>query len=130
MTWMRETPYSLHYYPVMETSQDTQGNDLGHSKNVKDWAIRRRVPKAACKQMLTQVGHGTVSETAKASVTDEGLTSQRLLKVQSSPLGNMGEKSNPGVDWHIPIDVLQTILVHTYCIFSIFYIFPGFPRKI
>ena len=78
MTWLRETPYSLHYFPTMETSQGIQGNDLGHSNNVKDWAIRRRVPKPV------MIGHGTVSETAKASVTDEGLISLRLLKVQSN----------------------------------------------
>ena len=78
MTWLRETPYSLHYYLCMETYKGIQGNDLGHSKNVKDWAIRRRVPKAA------MIGNGTVSETAKASVLNEGLISQRVLKVQSS----------------------------------------------
>ena len=78
MTWLRETPYSLHYYPIVETHQGIQGNDLGHSNNVKDWAIRRRVPKSA------MIGYGTVSETAKASVTYEGLISLRLLKVQSS----------------------------------------------
>jgi hypothetical protein len=78
MTWLRETPYSLHYYPTMETLMGIQGNDLGHSNNVKDWAIRRRVPKPVL------IGYGTVSETAKASVTYEGLISQRLLKVQST----------------------------------------------
>jgi hypothetical protein len=80
MTWLRETPYSLHYYPSVETQQGIQGNDLGHSKNVKDWAIRRRVPKAA------MIGNGTVSETAKASVFNDGLINPRTLKVQSSPL--------------------------------------------
>ena len=83
MTWLRETPYSLHYYSSVETQKRIQGNDLGQSKNVKDWAIRRRVPKAA------MIGNGTVSETAKASVINEGLINQRLLKVQSSLLGNM-----------------------------------------
>jgi hypothetical protein len=34
------------------------------------------------------IGYGSVSETAKASVTYEGLISQRLLKVQSSLLRN------------------------------------------
>ncbi len=78
MTWLRETPYSLHYYLFVETQKGIQDNDLGQSKNVKDWAIRRRVPKAA------MIGYGTVSETAKASVTNEGLINLRLLKVQSS----------------------------------------------
>ena len=82
MTWLRETPYSLHYYSSVETQKRIQGNDLGHSKNVKDWAIRRRVPKAA------MIGNGTVSETAKASVFNEGLINLRMLKVQSSLLGN------------------------------------------
>jgi len=67
----------------METCKKIQGNDLGHRKNVKDWAIRRRVPNAA------MIGNGTVSETAKASVINEGLINLRLPKVQSSLLGNM-----------------------------------------
>ena len=83
MTWLRETPYSLHYYSSVETQKRIQGTDLGHSKNVKDWAIRRRVPKAA------MIGNGTVSETAKASVINEGLINLRLPKVQSILLGNM-----------------------------------------
>jgi hypothetical protein len=82
MTWLRETPYSLHYYPSVETQKDIQGNDLGYSKNVKDWAIRRRIPKAA------MIGNGIVSETAKASVFNEGLINLRMLKVQSSLPGN------------------------------------------
>ena len=60
-----------------------QGNDLGHSKNAKDWAIRRRGPKSA------MIGYGSVSETAKASVTNEGLISPRLLEVQSNFPGNL-----------------------------------------
>ena len=83
MTWLRETPYSLCYYPSMETCKKIQDNDLGHSKNAKDWAIRRRVSKAA------MIGYGTVSETAKASVINEGLINLRLPKVQSILLGNM-----------------------------------------
>ena len=75
----------------LETYRGIQGNDLGHSKNAKDWAIRRRVPKAA------MIGNGTVSETAKVSVFNEGLISPRMLKVQSSnyrkiidPAGRVG----------------------------------------
>jgi hypothetical protein len=90
MTWLRETPYSLHYDSFMETCKKIQGNDLGHRKNVKDWAIRRRVPNAA------MIGNGTVSETAKASVINEGLINQRLPKVQSSLLGNMEENTTWG----------------------------------
>ena len=62
----------------METYTGIQGNDLGHSKNAKDWAIRRREPKPA------MIGYGSVSETAKISVIDEGLINLRLLKVQST----------------------------------------------
>jgi hypothetical protein len=69
----------------LETDRGIQGNDLGHSKNAKDWAIRRRVPKAA------MIGYGTVSETAKVSVFDEGLINLRMLKVQSSLHINMGD---------------------------------------
>jgi hypothetical protein len=74
----------------METCKEIQGNDLGYSKNAKDWAIRRRVPKAA------MIGNGTVSETAKASVFNEGLINLRMLKVQSSLLGNMEGKDHSG----------------------------------
>jgi hypothetical protein len=91
MTWLRETPYSLHYYLSVETQSGIQGNDLGHSKNVKDWAIRRRVPTAA------MIGHGTVSETAKASVFNEGLINLRMLKVQSSLLGNKKDSAWGGL---------------------------------
>jgi len=90
MTWLRETPYSLHYDLLVETHEEIQGNDLGQRKNVKDWAIRRRVPKAA------MIGNGTVSETAKASVINEGLINLRLPKVQSVLLGNMEGSSSWG----------------------------------
>jgi hypothetical protein len=83
MTLLRETPYSLYYYPVVETQLGIQDNDLGQSKNVKDWAIRRRVPNVA------MIDNGTVSETAKALVIYDGLINLRLLKVQSSFYGNM-----------------------------------------
>ena len=90
MTWLRETPYSLHYDLLVETLEEIQGNDLGQRNNVKDWAIRRRVSKAA------MIGYGTVSETAKASVINEGLINLRLLKVQSSLLGNMEDHTTWG----------------------------------
>jgi hypothetical protein len=74
----------------METCKEIQGNDLGYSKNAKDWAIRRRVSKAA------MIGYETVSETAKASVFNEGLINLRMLKVQSSLLGNMEDHTTWG----------------------------------
>jgi 2-methylaconitate cis-trans-isomerase PrpF len=83
MTWLRETPYSLCYYTLLERVRQIQGNDLGYSKNAKDWAIRRRVPKAA------MIGHGTVSETAKALVFNDDLINLRMLKVQSILHRNM-----------------------------------------
>jgi hypothetical protein len=83
MTWLRETPYSLHYDLVHESAREIQGNDLGQRKNVKDWAIRRRVPT------VVMIDHGTVSETAKASVFDEDLINLRMLKVQSILQGNL-----------------------------------------
>ena len=82
MTWLRETPDSLCYYLLSEMVSVPQGNDLGYSKNAKDWAIRRRVPKAA------MIGHGTVSETAKALVFNDDLINLRMLKVQSNFLRN------------------------------------------
>jgi hypothetical protein len=89
MTWLRETPYSLCYYLFVETRSEPQGNDLGYSKNAKDWAIRRRVPKAVKSISLRcEVGHGTVSETAKALVFNDDLTNLRMLKVQSNFLRN------------------------------------------
>ena len=55
----------------------TQDNDLVHSNNVKDWAIRRRESKSV------MIGYDSVSETAKVSVFNEGLISLRELEVQS-----------------------------------------------
>jgi hypothetical protein len=70
MTWLRETPYSLHYDLLVETLEEIQGNDLGQRNNVKDWAIRRRVSKAT-NSLSSMIGYGTVSETAKASVIND-----------------------------------------------------------
>jgi hypothetical protein len=82
MTWLREVPDSLHNYLYWETSIGIQGNDLGYSNIVKDWIIRRREPNSV------MIGHGSVSETAKASVPNEGLINLRALKVQSILSGN------------------------------------------
>jgi hypothetical protein len=61
----------------------TRDNDLEYSKIVKDWVIRRLEPKSA------MIGYGSVSETAKVSVFNEGLISLRMLKVQSGLYGNI-----------------------------------------
>ena len=74
-----------------ETARYTRGNDLEHGKNDEDWIIRRRVPKAAMSDSMNRIpllterviGNGTVSETAKVSVFNEGLINLRMLKVQS-----------------------------------------------
>lgn len=75
----------------LETVGYTRGNNLEHGKNDEDWIIRRRVPKPV------MIGHGTVSETAKVSVSVEGLISPRMLKVQSVLLTKGGE--HHGVVW-------------------------------
>jgi len=64
----------------LETICNTQGNDLGHSKNVKDWVIRRRKPK------YDMIVYGFVSTIAKVWVSNECLINMNLLKVRSSPL--------------------------------------------
>ena len=105
MTWLRETPYSLCYSSFMETCKILQGNDLGYSKNAKDWAIRRRVSKAAksislrcdkSNSMSCEIGHETVSETAKASVFNDDLINLRMLKVQSILHRNIEENRPRG----------------------------------
>ena len=53
------------------------------------WTIRRRLPKC------DMAAYGSVSETGKVWVTDEGLASPRWLKVQSDPRGNSWDK----IDW-------------------------------
>lgn len=100
MTWLREPPDSLCYYRFVETRSVPQGNDLGYSKNAKDWEIRRRVSKAVkSTSMKCEVGHETVSETAKALVFNEDLTNLRMLKVQSVLLGNMEGKPRGGLSF-------------------------------
>ena len=109
MTWLRETPDSLCYYRLSEMISVPQGNDLGYSKNAKDWAIRRRVPKAAkstslrCNKSTSlrcEIGHGTVSETAKALVFNDDLINLRMLKVQSVLLGNIEGKPRGGLSYN------------------------------
>jgi hypothetical protein len=39
------------------------------------------------------IGYGRHSETERKSVSYEGLTIQSLLKIQSDPLGNLGDIS-------------------------------------
>ncbi len=104
MTWMRETPKSLNNYLPLETLVGIWGNDLRCSNIVKDWTIRRRDPKPV------MIGHGSVSETAKASVSDEGLISLRMLKVQSGPYRNIG-----GPPGRFGIFELSSHYAYLYC---------------
>jgi len=65
-------------------------SDIVKTKRISDmaiheWTIRRREPNSL------MIGHGSLSETAKASVNNDGLINLSLLKVQSSLLGNLKE---------------------------------------
>jgi hypothetical protein len=120
MTWLRETPYSLCYYLFVETRSVTQGNDLGYSKNAKDWEIRRRVSNAAksismrCDKSISmrcEIGHETVSETAKALVFNDDLINLRMLKVQSVFLGNMEGKWPTGRPRLFQLNTLLVIYI-------------------
>jgi DNA-directed RNA polymerase beta' subunit/intein/homing endonuclease len=76
---------------------------------VKDWAIRS----------VTSYGrladYGGHSETERVSVDNEGLAILSLLKIQSGPLGNLGEPPFDGdeMNMHLPQNVLaETELRH------------------
>ena len=74
---------------TLETLCNTQGNDLEHSKNIKDWAIRRLT------SYVHLTGYGRVSTTERVSVSNDGLVILNLLKIQSSPLGKLRGKRPP-----------------------------------
>jgi hypothetical protein len=57
-------------------------SDKVKTQRMIQWAIRRLEPNS------DMIGYGSVSETAKASVNNDGLINLSLLKVQSSLLGN------------------------------------------
>ena len=50
------------------------------------------------------VDYGGHSETAPVLVSDEGITTLSLLKIQSDPLGNMGDTSGDEMNLHMPQD--------------------------
>jgi hypothetical protein len=52
------------------------------TQRMTQWAIRRLEPNS------DMIGHGSVSETAKALANNDGLINLNLLKVQSALLGN------------------------------------------
>jgi Rad3-related DNA helicase len=53
-----------------------------NGKNVRDWTIRRRVPKSV------MAGYGAVSTIAKVLVGNDNLANLSLLKGRSTPTGN------------------------------------------
>ena len=57
-------------------------SDIVKTQRMIQWAIRRLEPNS------DMIGYGSVSETAKVSVNNEGLINPSLLKVQSSLLRN------------------------------------------
>jgi DNA-directed RNA polymerase beta' subunit len=76
---------------------------------VKDWAIRSVTSYG---RMADYGGH---SETERVLVDDEGLAILSLLKIQSGPLGNLGEPPFDGdeMNMHLPQNVLaETELRH------------------
>ena len=83
MTWLRETPYSLCYYLFVETRSVPQGNDLGYSKNAKDWAIRRRVPKAVKDEARACLRHyPSEYDMKKVSQTSADIFAERMEDVE------------------------------------------------
>ena len=66
---------------LKETSHNTRGNDLGHSNNVKDWAIRRREPNPYW------IWYGSDSEIAK-QLAGGVIHSDESLRYDPRLLGN------------------------------------------
>ena len=92
MYWLRETPkaFSTTFWPKDSKESRVMTSDIVITKKISDmaiheWTIRRREPKSDV------IGYGSLSETAKASVNNDGLINLSLLKVQSSLLGNLKE---------------------------------------
>ena len=84
MTWLRETPKTFattNFWKLKKESR-VMTSDKVKTQRMIQWAIRRLEPNSA------MIGYGSVSETAKASVNNDGLINLSLLKVQSSLLGN------------------------------------------
>ena len=59
--------------------------ELGYGNNVEDWVIR------SVTSYSRLADYGRHSETERVLVNYEGLAIQSLLKIQSGPLGNLGE---------------------------------------
>jgi hypothetical protein len=61
-----------------------------YSNNVKDWAIRSVLSKS------DMTGYERPSTTERVLVDDEDLVNLSLLKIQSAPLGNLGDQAFDG----------------------------------
>ena len=66
-------------------------SDKVKTQRMLQWAIRRLEPNSA------MIGHGSVSETAKALANNDGLINLNSLKVQSTLLGNLKDTSRGGL---------------------------------
>ena len=81
---------------------------------MKDWAIRS-VTSYSRSVFDTKVDYGRHSETERVLVDNEGLAIQSLLKIQSGPLGNLGDQPFDGdeMNMHMPQNILaETELRH------------------
>ena len=85
-------------------------SDTVKTQRMTQWAIRRLEPNSA------MIGQGSVSETAKASVNNEGLINLSLLKVQSSLIGNY--KESPGEDLLFPTKKFYSTIYS--CLYGIY----------
>jgi hypothetical protein len=92
-TWLRETPKTfatINIWKHMKTFRVMTSNKV-KTQRILQWAIRRLEPKS------DMIGHGSVSETAKALANSDGLINLNLLKVQSTLLGNLKDTSWGGL---------------------------------
>jgi len=118
MTWLRETPKAfatIFLWKQLKKSR-IMTSDTVKTQRMIQWAIRRLEPNSA------MIGQGSVSETAKASVNNEGLINPSLLKVQSSLIGNY--KESPGEDLLFPTKKLYSTIYS--CLYGIY----GFIKRV
>jgi len=112
MTWLRETPKAfatIFSWKHLKNSR-VMTSDTVKTQRMTQWAIRRLEPNSA------MIGQGSVSETAKASVNNEGLINLSLLKVQSSLIGNY--KESPGEDLLFPTKKFYSTIYS--CLYGIY----------
>lgn len=92
-TWLRETPKAFATTFIWKLMKESRimTSDKVKTQRMLQWAIRRREPNSA------MIGHGSVSETAKALANNDGLINRNSLKVQSTLLGNLKDTSWGGL---------------------------------